>query len=122
MHWLPESGSSGRVGSTSYLFNVTLATAAVEHKLRLLSATVAIVIVAILSSSRWDTEVARCWRQRRTFWRIKDCPDSIADCAVIIIIIMLEAHNGVDCSGDDDYDDELKKDDNTISYYDWRSE
>ena len=120
MHcWLPESGSSGRVGSTSHV-NVTLATAAVEHKWRLLSATKAtIVIVAILSSS---TKVARCWRQRRTFWRIKDCPDSIADCVVIIIIIMLEAHDGVDCSGDDDYDDELKKDDNTISYYDWRSE
>ena len=67
MHWLPESGSSGRVGSTSHV-NVTLAAAAVEHKWRLLSATFGtIVIVAILDSSRCDTRVARCWRQRRTF-------------------------------------------------------
>ena len=29
MQWLPESGSSGRVGSTSHV-NVTLATAAVD--------------------------------------------------------------------------------------------
>ena len=27
-------------------------------------------IVAMQGSSRWDTKVARCWRERRTFiWR-----------------------------------------------------
>ena len=36
----------------------------------------------------------------------------------MIIIIMLEAHDGVDYNGDDDdYDDEFKKDDNSNSYY-----
>ena len=38
----------------------------------------------------------------------------IADCVV-------NCNDGVDCHGDDDYDDELKKDDNA-SHYDWRTE
>ena len=69
--------------STSYLgFNVTLAAAAFGNKWRLLSATIARVIVAILGSSRCDTKVARCWRQRRTFWTIRistrqDYPDAM---------------------------------------------
>ena len=69
MHWLPESESRGRVVSTGYFgFNITLSAAAFGNKWRLLSATIAIVIVAILGSSRCDTKVARCWRQKRAFW------------------------------------------------------
>ncbi len=69
VHWLPESGSSGRVGSTSHV-NVTLAAAAFGNKWRLLSATNAtIVIAAVLGSSRCDTKEVRCWRHWRTFWK-----------------------------------------------------
>ena len=62
--WLPESGSSRWLGSTSHV-NVTLAAAAVTSA----SLSVNEVLVeAILGSSRCDTDVARCWGQRWTFW------------------------------------------------------
>ena len=50
MHWLPESGSSGRVGSTSHV-NVTLAAAAVASKSIVASD---ILVVAVQGSSSWE--------------------------------------------------------------------
>ena len=79
---LPKSRSSVRVEGTSHV-SVTLAAAAVGNKWILLSATIDIVIVAILGSSRCNTDMARCWRQRRTIiWTIRistrqDYPDSM---------------------------------------------
>ena len=109
VHWLPESGSSGRVGSTSYWVNVTLATAAVGNKWRLLSATIDIVIVAILGSIRCNTEMARSWRQRRTIWTIRistrqDYPDSMQ---IVLWWLLSQCCNNDDddCDGDDNDDE-----------------
>ena len=57
MHWLPESGSSGRVGSTDHV-NVTLATAAVGSA----SIVVNEVLQVAVQGSRESAGLARIGR------------------------------------------------------------